>query len=99
MEKKKESRSGNGFMWGVFIGAGLAYLVGTEKGRGLLKELMQEGADFIADISSPEPEENPGVYNTSEEAAVSDSAEEDKESQEGTQSPPKKRFFKAKKSA
>lgn len=96
MEKKKESKSGNSFLWGIFVGAGLAYLVGTEKGRGLLKELMQEGADFIADVTSPEAEENPAVYNSEEAAAeegqVAEEAQEEKHA-------PRKRFFKAKKTS
>ncbi len=98
MEKKKESKSGNSFLWGIFVGAGLAYLVGTEKGRGILKELMQEGADFIADFASPEAEENPAVYNT-EEAVVKEGQVVEEENQEEKQHTPKKRFFKAKKTS
>lgn len=94
MDKKKESKS-NHFLWGVFIGAGLAYLVGTEKGRGLLKELMQEGADFISDVTTPEAEENPAVYN---EEAIEVDSEENNEVTPEEEKPqtPKKRFFKAK---
>ena len=46
--------SGNGFMsglfWGLIIGAGLALLFSTKKGRKILKALTENGFEGIAEL-------------------------------------------------
>ncbi|MGE5042435.1 MAG: YtxH domain-containing protein [Candidatus Levyibacteriota bacterium] len=84
----KKEKSNNHFLLGLIIGGALTYLVATERGREILKELFDEGMEKVQEMTSPEPEEEPGVYNDEPEAETAGDPEE-KDS--------KKRFFKAKK--
>ncbi len=51
-----ESRQGGnffqGFLWGAIIGGGIVFLLGTKKGKRLLKTITEEGLDNISDIIS-----------------------------------------------
>ena len=40
----------NGFLLGALIGAGVVFLLGTKKGKKLLKSLSEDGLGNIADI-------------------------------------------------
>lgn len=52
MENKHEKRQGGGsaFFWGLVIGALLATLLTTKKGRLILRELVNLGLELIEDI-------------------------------------------------
>lgn len=39
-----------GFIWGAIIGGGVVFLMGTKKGKKLLKAITQEGVGNLADI-------------------------------------------------
>ena len=40
----------NGFLWGALIGGGIVFLLGTKKGKKLLKAISEEGLDNISNI-------------------------------------------------
>lgn len=40
----------NGFLFGALIGAGAVFLLGTKKGKKLLKAISEEGLDNISNI-------------------------------------------------
>ena len=42
------------FLPGVIVGAGLMFLLGTKKGREVLKVLMEEGVDRVSDYLTHE---------------------------------------------
>lgn len=39
-----------GFIWGAIIGGAIVFLMGTKKGKKLLKAITQEGVGSLADI-------------------------------------------------
>lgn len=41
----------NGFLWGAIIGAGVVFLLGTKKGKGLLKTITEEGLEGVSGLS------------------------------------------------
>lgn len=94
MQDKKESKSSNNFLFGMIIGGALTYLIATERGREILKELFNEGMEKVQEMTSPEPEEEPGVYNDEPQEETSEAVEG---SPDEKQDDSKKRFFKAKK--
>ena len=50
MENKNSSNFLNGFLLGALIGAGAVFLLGTKKGKQLLKSLSEDGLESITDI-------------------------------------------------
>lgn len=80
MSKNKEcdhnhEHGGSGLMMGVMIGAGLAMLFTTEKGRKILRELSEEGFSKLGEYvdlegvdSSPDTESFDEVEETEEVA-------------------------------
>lgn len=47
MENKN---SGNGFLLGMIVGGAIVFLLGTDKGRAILKSLTDEGISGLSDI-------------------------------------------------
>lgn len=94
MQDKKEGKSGGGFLWGAVIGGALTYLITTERGREILKELFNEGIDIVSDMTSPEPEEDPGVYNE-EAITVTPEGETEAATEDTKEEHRRKRFFRA----
>lgn len=41
----------NGFLWGAIIGAGVVFLLGTKKGKRLLKTITEEGLEGVSGLS------------------------------------------------
>lgn len=41
----------NGFLWGAILGGGLVFLLGTKKGKQLLKVITERGLEGISEIS------------------------------------------------
>lgn len=60
---------GNGFLWGLIVGGAVVFLLGTKKGKKLLKSITEEGLEGIGDIAdligddaeSYEEEEEEGI--------------------------------------
>lgn len=51
----------SGFLWGAIIGGGVVFLLGTKKGKKLLKTITEEGLSGIAELEDfieDEAEEN-----------------------------------------
>ena len=56
MNNKQQTSSGqdgkffSGFLFGLLVGAAIVFLLGTQKGKRLLKTISEEGADNISEI-------------------------------------------------
>lgn len=50
MDNRNNNSSGGGFLFGMLIGGALVFLVGTNKGRRILKSLTEEGFEGLSDI-------------------------------------------------
>lgn len=53
MDKKHNCRDhhgGNGFLLGVIVGALLVFLLGTDRGRRILKELSENGLEALENL-------------------------------------------------
>ncbi len=53
MNSNESSHGGNffqGFLWGAILGGGIVFLLGTKKGKKLLKTITEEGLENITDI-------------------------------------------------
>ena len=53
MEHNKNNHSNkflDGFLWGFIIGGAVVFLIGTKKGKKLLKAITEEGMGGISDI-------------------------------------------------
>ena len=50
METKHEANRGNAFLWGLTIGALLATLLTTKRGRQILRELTNLGLELFEDF-------------------------------------------------
>lgn len=48
--ENKEHGSGGGFVWGLLIGAAVGSLVSTQKGRQILKDLMDHGLESLENV-------------------------------------------------
>ena len=57
---KNDHNSGNGggFVWGLLIGAAVASLVSTQKGRQILKDLAEHGLESVENIVNLEEVKN-----------------------------------------
>jgi len=53
-EKEKHHGGPNGFVMGALLGGALVYLVGTAKGRRILKEISENGIEFLEKVESIE---------------------------------------------
>ena len=47
----------DGFLWGAIIGGGLVFLLGTKKGKKILKMIAEEGAEGLSDILEAQMDE------------------------------------------
>lgn len=50
MDEKKQGSFSSGFVWGLVVGILLSALVGTKRGRELLKDLSERGLSAIEDF-------------------------------------------------
>lgn len=53
-EKEKHHGGPNGFLMGAILGGAIVYLVGTPKGRRILKEVSEHGVEFLEKVESIE---------------------------------------------
>lgn len=83
MEDKSNScsKSSNGFLFGMIVGGALVFLIGTKKGRMILKQISEKGANTIKELSNLEDLESFGESEASGgmyEEAVKPKAEKEK---------------------
>ncbi len=53
----RNNNSGGGFLFGLLIGGAIVFLVGTDKGRKILKSLTDEGMDELSEVLERAEEE------------------------------------------
>lgn len=99
-----DNRGGNNFLLGVIIGAAAVFLLGTDKGRKVLKEVTGEGLEGLSDILERAEEEivqNKGLEPKPQEKEGEDTVEEELPETNGesnVKKSPAKRFFRRPKS-
>lgn len=81
-QKHHHSGSGgfsNGFLLGAIVGGGLVFLVGTKKGKQVLKKLTENGFEGISELADLLGEDDDTVianeYNQEGDMITSDRAE------------------------
>jgi len=47
----------DGFLWGAILGGGLVFLLGTKKGKKLLKTITEEGVEGLSEILEAQMDE------------------------------------------
>lgn len=72
--------SGNSFMLGALVGGALVFLLGTKKGRAILRELSDKGLDAIENVQDlshlDDLEEEVAAMGEEPSAVVSESQKE-----------------------
>ncbi len=58
MDNNGNNKFLNGFIWGFIIGGALVFLLGTKKGKKLLRAISEEGLENITDILESQDEEH-----------------------------------------
>lgn len=87
------SKFTNGFLLGALIGAGLMFLLGTKKGKKLLKAFSEEGLDNISNIlDKADKFEEINDDEEVEKAIPQKNSEAEDEASEGVK-PKARRFF------
>ncbi len=107
MDEKKQGSFSSGFVWGLVVGILLSALVGTKKGRELLKDLSERGLSAIEDFLENREntledevmemgEQDAGEAEVEEEKAPEavSAPEPEKEAKPTTNGSSKKRVFK-----
>lgn len=90
--------SGNGFLLGMIVGGAIVFLLGTDKGRQILKSLTDEGISEISDIlenvqEEEDYEEEPVVKKTTAKTKESVDQESVESPSGNSYIPNKRRFF------
>lgn len=90
-----------GFIWGAIIGGTIVFLMGTKKGKKLLKAITEEGVGNLADIIDEGIDEEEFDEEPSISKAPKDKEDEDEEitgnglsSEKSAKPSIRKRFFK-----
>lgn len=97
-EKKHHNRFSEGFFWGAVIGGATAYVLSHKKGREFIKELFQDGIDFLEEKAEKAIEkevfieQDPAMED--EEIVEVHTKDYEKIEEDVPKSMPKKRFFK-----
>lgn len=96
MENNNSNSGGkfiNGFLLGALIGAGVVFLLGTKKGKKLLKAISEEGLDNISNIlNDADKFENMDDDEEVEKVMPQKNSEAEDEASEGVK-PKARRFF------
>ena len=92
----------DGFLWGAIIGGGLVFLLGTKKGKKILKMITEEGVEGLSEILEAQIDTEDLGEETEEETGAPKEPQlkgngvsknsQSKESGEEVK-PPQKRFF------
>lgn len=97
-EKKHHGRFSEGFFWGAVIGGAATYVLSHKKGREFIKELFQDGVDFLEEkaekIAEKEVFVEQDIPVEEEIVEVHPKNYEKIEEEKVSTSAPKKRFFK-----
>lgn len=57
MNNNHGNRFFDGFLWGAMIGGGLVFLLGTKKGKKILKMITEEGVEGLSEILEAQMDE------------------------------------------
>lgn len=107
MENK--DNGGGGFLFGLIVGGAVVFLLGTDKGRKILKAVTEEGFEGLSDIIEKAEEyspagvgEEPTVRVRKEKVVPGETSESQtngiKSNGHTSPSSPKRRFFRRSKS-
>lgn len=88
---KHNNKFFDGFIWGLIIGGALVFLIGTKKGKKLLKTISEEGVGSLSDILE-ENIDTEDEFEEEEEAGNSNGISDEKAINEVKPSI-RKRFF------
>ncbi len=94
----------SGFLLGLILGGAVVFLLGTEKGRSILKAVTDEGmselSDILEEVEEDEQEEyeEPSRVVKAEKVSKSESVEEVASGNHASSTPVKRRFFRRAKS-
>lgn len=110
MNNNHNNKFFDGFLWGAIIGGGLVFILGTKKGKKILKMITEEGVEGLSEILEAQMDEGDSEEDGEEIENEEVSPEEpqlkgngvskdllSKESQ-GEVKPFRKRFFRKKSS-
>lgn len=102
----------DGFLWGAIIGGGLVFLLGTKKGKKILKMITEEGVEGLSEILEAQMAEEEEDLEDEETSEIDEVVEKPKiingngVSKNDSQNPPiqakpaaqgiRKRFFRKK---
>ena len=81
METKHDKHGGNAFFWGLIIGAFLATLLTTKRGRQILRELTNLGLELFEDFVEERTKPKTSGDNTISEIEDIEESKEDVESE------------------
>lgn len=94
MENNRDSKFLTGFIWGAVIGAGIVFLLGTKKGKKLLKTISEEGISSLSDLLEQTEESEYDVSNNSnQEQGKKTNGELNHEIKKENKKPSIRRFF------
>jgi len=90
----------DGFLWGAIIGGGIVFLLGTKKGKKLIKTITEEGVEGFSNLLQEQIEQEEDYEEEQEEdlsgnGVVNDVSHENVEEQKEPQTI-RKRFFRRK---
>ena len=58
MNKNHSNKFFDGFLWGAIIGGGLVFILGTKKGKKILKMITEEGVEGLSEILEAQMDED-----------------------------------------
>ena len=77
MDNKNGHHGGNSFIWGLLIGAVLASLITTKRGRQIIRELTDLGIEIFENFAEDKMKPKKNVVETSEDEEDLDEASDD----------------------
>ena len=87
-----------GFVWGLIIGGAVVFVMGTKKGKKLLKTITEEGVGNLADIIDEGMDEDELDEEELEESIPNGSADVKEKINKDVKPTNRKRFFRRKSS-
>ncbi|MEK7502459.1 MAG: hypothetical protein AAB609_02950 [Patescibacteria group bacterium] len=57
MNNNHNNKFFDGFLWGAIIGGGLVFILGTKKGKKILKMITEEGVEGLSEILEAQMDE------------------------------------------
>ncbi len=114
MNNNHNNKFFDGFLWGAIIGGGLVFILGTKKGKKILKMITEEGVEGLSEILEAQMDKDEEDLEDEEASGIDEVVEEPKitngngVSRDDSQTPPiqakpaasgiRKRFFRKKSS-